>query len=151
MSQITLVEESRAGGVHLLENRLHHNLAHTFGSVADSESFGVEVKHLLLLIVEEDAETVLTLKRLPNGWLFLAFLLCFHRCEGVESEVLSYGYAGTNWFGWGDEHQLAIGIHSRENHALTLHTFQLAWREVGDEEHLHAHQLFRVWITLGDA
>lgn len=151
MSQITLVEESRAGRVHLLENRLHHNLAHTFGSVADSESFGVEVKHLLLLIVEEDAETVLTLKRLPNGWLFLAFLLCFHRCEGVESEVLSYGYAGTNWFGCGDEHEFAIGIHGRENHALTLYTFQLARWEVGDEEHLHAYQLLRVWITLGDA
>lgn len=151
MSQITLVEESRAGRVHLLENRLHHNLAHTFGSVADSESFGVEVKHLLLLIVEEDAETVLTLKRLPNGWLFLAFLLCFHRCEGVESEVLSYGYAGTNWFGWGDEHQLAIGINGRENHALALHTFQLTWREVGNEEHLHANQLFWVRIALGDA
>ena len=48
-----------------------------------------------------------------------------------------------------DDHEAAAGILGTENHALALNALEFAWREVGDEANLLAHEFLGL-IPLGD-
>ena len=49
-----------------------------------------------------------------------------------------------------DDHQATVGIFGAEYHALALYSHHLARSEVGDEEHILAHEVIGL-VVLGNA